>query len=134
MNFVILGPPRTKKNSLRIFKHGSKTSIVPSNRCTQWTASAIRQLREQDELGVPIAEPVNLRALVYRDKLTGDLINYLQAVCDALEDAGIVENDKYIVSLDGSRMFKDRCNPRVEILILRSVQEVESKRTGEDLY
>ncbi|MEP6651842.1 MAG: hypothetical protein ABJA82_00695, partial [Myxococcales bacterium] len=61
--------------------------------------------------------PVNLTAVVYREKNLGDLIGYLQAIADALESAEVVTNDRLIVSFDGSRMLKDPSRPRVEITI-----------------
>jgi Holliday junction resolvase RusA-like endonuclease len=47
-----------------------------------------------------------------------DLMGLLQATCDILERAGIIENDRNVVSLDGSEIVGvDRENPRAEIRI-----------------
>lgn len=47
-----------------------------------------------------------------------DLVGLLQATCDILEKAGIIENDRNVVSLDGSEIAGvDRENPRVEVEI-----------------
>lgn len=47
-----------------------------------------------------------------------DLMGLLQATCDILESAGIIKNDRNVVSLDGSRiMGVDKKNPRAEIEI-----------------
>ena len=67
--------------------------------------------------GQPCAVPVNLCATVYRAKNVGDLGNYLAAVCDALEKAGVVENDRLIGGFDGSRLLTDPKRPRVEIAL-----------------
>lgn len=112
---TILGPPRTKKTSNRIVtrKSDGRQFVLPSAANESWTKNAVRQLLAH---GKPkLAEPVNLCALIYRDALRGDTIGYLQAICDALERAGVVVNDKWIVSFDGSRPLKDKNNPRVEI-------------------
>ena len=61
--------------------------------------------------------PVNVSAAFYRDKLTGDAVGYYQALADALEEGRIVENDRLIVSWDGSRLLKDAKNPRIELEI-----------------
>jgi len=54
-----------------------------------------------------------------------DLINLEEATADILEVAGVVENDRNIVSWDGSRIMGiDRDNPRVEIEI-QEVQDVD---------
>jgi len=39
----------------------------------------------------------------------------MQAVADALEHAGVVVNDRLIVSWDGSRLSKDAVRRRVEL-------------------
>lgn len=122
MKLVIEGAPRTKKNSLRRIRRGRHTFTVPSAAHEAWEASAVPQLMAQFRAwarGLPMGTPVdfvlNMRALVYRDRAVGDLLNYLAAVSDALERAGVVADDKLIVSVDGSRMHIDRDRPRVEI-------------------
>ncbi len=66
---------------------------------------------------VPFTVPVNGCALFYREALTGDAVGYYQALADALQEARIVENDKLIVSWDGSRLLKDAATPRVEVAL-----------------
>ena len=48
-----------------------------------------------------------------------DLVNLLEATCDILVEAGIIEDDNYkiIASHDGSRVKYDKGNPRVEITL-----------------
>jgi len=42
----------------------------------------------------------------------------LQATCDILEESKIINNDKFIVSFDGSHIAGvDKENPRVEVTI-----------------
>jgi Holliday junction resolvase RusA-like endonuclease len=132
MTFTILGPPRTKKTSNRIFRVRGRPVVMPSAANVSWTNAAVLQLRsqwpprarfvkvdrERGEITVgngPIESPLNVCALVYRDANRGDLIGYLQAIADALEAAGVVENDRLVTSWDGSRMFVDKARPRVEI-------------------
>ncbi len=138
MVLTILGAPRTKKTSNRIVRVKGRPIVLPSKANVGWTSSAVLQLRAQyrasaglfgrvlgvsaDRKSVRVGRvdaaldcPVNVRALIYRDANRGDLVGYLQAICDALETAGVVEDDKLCVSFDGSRMFVDRHAPRVEI-------------------
>lgn len=121
MKLVIEGAPRTKKNSLRRIKRGRRVFTVPSAAHEAWEMLAIHQLARQvriaRELGGDIRHywPLNMRALVYRERNVGDLLNYLAAVSDALERAAVVSDDKLIVSVDGSRLLLDRARPRVEI-------------------
>lgn len=123
MTLTILGAPRTKKNHGRRIKRGRRIFHVPSEAHDAWATSAILQLRVQHRTwdhrnGTPLYQRVNLRALVYRERRTGDLGNYLAAVCDALERAGVVANDKFIEGFDGSRLLVDKANPRVEIELM----------------
>lgn len=117
-SFVVLGAPRTKKNSMRIVG-GPRARLIQSAAAMRWADGAVLQLRSGWRGRVPLAAPVNLAARVYRDRATGDLGNYLAAVCDALERAGVVVNDRWITQFDGSRLLVDKRNPRVEIVLTR---------------
>ncbi len=122
MKLTIIGSPRTKKNSQRIVQVKGRPVIIQSKNAVGWEASAVAQMksatrRDTQGMWLPAEGPVSLRALVYRDRKVGDLGNYLAAVCDALERAGVVENDRLIQSFDGSRLLVDKKNPRVEIEI-----------------
>jgi len=127
MKLVIDGIPRTKKNHTRRIKRGRRVFSVQSEAHEAWAGPAVLQLRFQaararamerlmDTLKAVLPdEPVNMRAIVYRDRRVGDLLNYLAAVSDVLEQAGVVDNDRLIVTVDGSRLRVDKRRPRVEI-------------------
>lgn len=122
VNFIIIGPPVTKKNSQQIAvnKKTGARFVVQSEKQKKWAKSAKEQLVWQYRIGMfsgAITAPVNLSAVIYRERATGDLLNYLAAVSDALEGAGVIVNDKQVVSLDGSRLDKDAQRPRVEVLL-----------------
>ena len=52
------------------------------------------------------------------DKRRPDLLNLEQATADILEKARVIENDRNIISFDGSRIVGiDKENPRCEIII-----------------
>jgi Holliday junction resolvase RusA-like endonuclease len=129
VRFTIEGAPRTKKNSLRRIRRGIRTFTVSSEAHEAWEKSAVLQLQARHHKeaaasllhlgypGQPCAVPVNLCATIYRVKDVGDLGNYLAAICDALEKAGVVENDRLIGGFDGSRLLTDAKRPRVEIAL-----------------
>jgi len=62
---------------------------------------------------------LSVQALYYMpDRRRPDLLNLLQATADIIEKAGVIGNDRDIVSFDGSRIMEvDKENPRVEIYI-----------------
>ena len=62
-----------------------------------------------------ISSPGKLRAIFYRAKLTRRGI--LSGLADALEAAGVLADDKWIVQWDGSRLRKDKDRPRIEVTL-----------------
>lgn len=127
--FVIEGAPRTKKNSPQMVQargghpcplckqRRGRWFPVPSAESKKWTAAACRQLRMQWTQLLPLVEPVQVAAIFYRDRDVGDLVNYEQALADALQTAKVVKDDKWIKSWDGSRLAKDAARPRIELTI-----------------
>lgn len=118
---TITGPPVTKKNSQQMAQNRKtgKWFPVQSPQLRAWTERAVWELRDQWRQPV-LTVPVNMAAVIYRQRATGDLLNYLAAVSDALEAAGVVENDRLIVGLEGCRLEKDSNRPRVEVVIRRA--------------
>jgi hypothetical protein len=114
LRLTINGAPRTKKNhGRRVWSHRQQRAVhVPSEAYEAWVANALPQLIDTPRL--PDA-PYNCRALFYRDRRTGDAVGYYQGLADLLEAAGVVSDDRWIESWDGSRLLWDRERPRVEI-------------------
>jgi len=120
-------PPRTKKNSPQIVPHMKFPILVPSESYREWLRGCKKSLKEQIiGLGsiLPIAKPVNCRAIFYRAAKIGDAVGYYQALGDLLqENVGgkndpelrVLTNDKYLWQWDGSRLAKDPSRPRVEV-------------------
>ena len=122
MMFQIIGHPRTKKTSQRIVRAGGRPRIIPSKETAEWSNHAILQLRSQLHRyrgnTFHDRQRWNLRAVFYRrQETTADLIGHLQALCDVLEAAEVVSNDRWIRGVDGSRLDVDQKNPRVEITL-----------------
>src|SRR5579884_4017709 len=113
-SFVIFGRCRTKKTSNRLVRAGKRWRVLPSEAFETWQSSAVPQLRIFWTCKPPIERPVNVAAVFYRDASRGDAVGYYQSLADILQTAGVVEDDKWIVSWDGSRLDKDAANPRVE--------------------
>lgn len=116
-HFVLPGPPRTKKNSGRIKNVGRHKVIAPSLAWLAWRDDCRLYAAGRPELQLLLSAPVNCRALFYRDADRGDASGYYNGLGDVLEELGVVLNDKYLVSWDGSRMRKDAENPRTEIVL-----------------
>lgn len=95
----------------------------PSAQFERWVEGACLQARIQwhRERGGVIAAPFTLRARFFRKTASGDLDNFLSAVCDMLQAAQIITNDRLVAAFDGSRLYVDSKNPRVEIDIIEGV-------------
>ena len=109
-------PPRTKKNHGQIIHVKGRPVMMPSPEYRAWE-SGCKRAAVYDRTAPAIAHEVNCCALIYREVRTGDAVGYYQAIADTLEHLGIVQNDRLIVSWDGTRMLKDPDNPRVEVTL-----------------
>ena len=74
-----------------------------------------------------ISEPVNIRAIYFmptRRKV--DITNLESALMDVLVKHGVIADDncRIVVSTDGSRVMYDKENPRTEVTITKSKEEL----------
>lgn len=127
LQFVILGDPRTKKNSPRILYKGARCPVCkkgklpfvkPSEAYEKYEAASLWLLRCRREK--PIDQAVNVKCLYYMETQRAvDLNNLLEATCDILVKAHVLadDNSRIVAGHDGSRVLYDKGNPRVEITI-----------------
>lgn len=116
MELVIMGQPRTKKNSSRIAFRGNKRVLLPSKAYEQYERVALIWLARVQAVHGPVS--VLCRYYLQDRKSWPDLVGLLQATSDILQAAGVIDDDKYIVNYDGSMIAGlDKNNPRVEIII-----------------
>ena len=116
MKIVILGQPRTKKNSSQIAFKGNKRVILPSKAFKAYEKVALMQLARVQAVHGPIA----VRCCYYLQNRAHwpDLVGLLQATSDILQAAGVIDDDKYIVNYDGSMIAGiDKDRPRAYITI-----------------
>jgi Holliday junction resolvase RusA-like endonuclease len=129
LHLVIPIPPRSKKNHTTL---GIKQ------------APAYRQYRDfiitmvqplLGPLGLPLHPmPLNLCALYYVDTKgkRADLVGLHQGLCDALENAEVLVDDRWVRATDGSRIISDDPNPRVDVVITPLIATVVPEITGRD--
>ena len=96
-------------------KRASLPIVLPSEKFVEYQAAAVPHLRQQWGGRPPLAVPVRVSATFYREALRGDLVGFMQALADVLQTAHVVDDDKWIVNWDGTRMSKDADHPRVEL-------------------
>ena len=114
---VLLGRPITKKNSQNVCGHIPH----PSKRFLKYQKDCLNQIFWPFE---PISSEINLACVYYMPTSgTVDLCNLINGTQDILVHAGVLKDDNYriVAGLDGCRVYYDRRNPRVEIVITGGV-------------
>lgn len=118
LRFTITSPPRTKKNSVRVV--GGR--VLPSQAWVAWRDNALFQLPNQYYVMQPpkwTGGPASICALFYMDAARKvDAVNLYQGLSDLLEARGCVDDDTVFKDWDGSRVYVDKKDPRVEVTII----------------
>lgn len=118
MHLTLYGEPRTKKNSARILTgRAGRPYVAPSKAFVDYERSCLWQLRTRS---APISDRVNVKCIYYmKTHRRVDLANLIEATCDILVKAGVLEDDnsRIVAAHDGSRVDYDKATPRAEIWI-----------------
>lgn len=121
LRLVIRGRPFVLKNSKQLITVGGKPRLIPSKQARAYLADATKQLEDQWLLfkgPIPGDVLVNAAIVTYRaTRHRNDASNLYQAPEDALQAAGVLEDDFQIASHDGSRRLYDKHTPRVEVTL-----------------
>ena len=118
MTIVIPLAPITKKNSQQILinRKTGRPFISPSKQYKQYKKDCEPYLEGLVE--EPIDQEMAVKCVYYtKTRRKVDLTNLMEATHDILQDAGVISDDALIKSVDGSRVYHDKDNPRTEIEI-----------------
>lgn len=114
-SLVIGGHPPRKSNSRRVVKHGDKTRVIKSKEALDYMESFILQVPPALCLGLgSLNDPLGMDVVIYYRSRRSDLST--EMVKDALQAAGVISNDRYIVE-EHAYCFVDPTWPRAEIVI-----------------
>lgn len=132
LNTIIKGQPRPKKNSMQFkrLKNG-RTVLLQSDTYNEYKDIFLIQIKNIWKNKEPITQQVNVKCVYYRgDNRKCDLVNLQNGTLDLLVEAGVLKDDNYkvVYSMDGSRIFYDKDNPRVEITISTIKKEDEKTK------
>lgn len=121
MKLTLYGNPATKKNSQSIIinRKTRRPMLIQSKRYREYEKACIKQITGLYRK--KINYPVTVICRYFRKtRHRVDLTNLLEATDDILVKAGVLgdDNSQIIKSHDGSRVFFDKDNPRVEIEIV----------------
>ncbi len=115
-SLVIPGQPVTKKNSQVARCVNGRPLVLQSRAYRAYEKAALKVLLAYQD--VKFLGPVAVTAGYWlKDNRRPDLNNLMAATADILEKAGIIRDDRNIVSWDGSRILGVSPNPRTEINI-----------------
>ena len=130
ITFVLPVVPRTKKNHREHIKRRAKsgkliTVPIPGGAYREMEAlikkeASLAMVRLERWVAVAwlnLAQALNCAAIFYRDANRGDANGYYQGLADALEAAGVLADDRWLVQWDGSRLRKDKDRPRIEVTL-----------------
>ena len=119
LKIVIPLPPRTKKNHSQIIMVKGRPRLIPSKQYKDYEKECGKFMPTLEK---SITDKVELKCLYYMPtRRRVDLVNLLEATCDILVHYKVIEDDnnKIVYSHDGSRVYYDKDNPRVEITITK---------------
>ena len=94
--------------------------IIPSKGYSEFETEVIPYFERVKAEAGSVNFPINMQVVFYmKTKRLCDLTNLLAAVDDAAVKSGFIADDNrdIIASHDGSRVFYDKYNPRIEITI-----------------
>jgi Holliday junction resolvase RusA-like endonuclease len=133
IKFTLPVKPVTKKNSGQIITAKTGRSfLLPSKQYQQFEKDSLPYLYQvKQEAGV-VNYPVNIQCIFYMDaRRKVDLSNLLNAVDDAMVKSGFIldDNRDIIAGHDGSRVYHDNANPRIEIEITEIKDYIQWKNT-----
>ena len=119
LEFTILLPPVTKKNSQQILinQRTGKPFIMPSKKYREYVKMAGLYIPAMDK---PLDGQYNITCLFYMPtRRRVDLTNLLEAVDDVMVETGLLMDDHsgIIAGHDGSRVLYDNVNPRTYVAI-----------------
>lgn len=120
IEFTLPIRPATKKNSGQIVMRGKYPVLLPSKQYLAFEKACLPYLKHvKANVGV-INYPVNIQCIFFTEtKRKIDLTNLLNAIDDAMVKSGLIVDDNrdIIAAHDGSRVFHDKHNPRIEVKI-----------------
>lgn len=123
ISFTLPVRPATKKNSGQIVMRGNYPVLLPSKQYLAFEKACLPYLnRVKAGVGV-ISWPVNIECVFFTEtRRRIDLPNLLNAIDDAMVKSGLIIDDSrdIIASHDGSRVFHDKANPRIEVKITKA--------------
>lgn len=133
ISFTLPIKPATKKNSGQIIQVRGRSIIIPSKQYKAFENACLPYLHKIKLKTGIIDTPVNMKCIFYTESRRKiDLPNLLNAIDDTMVKAGLIADDNrdIIAGHDGSRVFYDKVNPRLEIEFSEMLDYEQWKKRG----
>lgn len=130
--FTLPYTSRSKKNNRPIFfnRKTKRPFLGKSKKYKEFETQAIALFKKQKEelkIDTPITKTVKTKYLFYYSGAQkADLCNLITTLNDIIQDAGIIENDKQIKSIEGAEIFANSGVDRCEVFLI--VEDATSKK------
>lgn len=105
---------------------GARRLVEVSPHVKAWREAMVMQLNWQYKYGHPMAPPYRVcvefiqgkpRKPTYQWPVQGDLDKLVRAVGDALQQAGVIVDDKHITCWKASKRFQGNCQTGVRVVV-----------------
>lgn len=114
MNYVIEGSPLSVNNAKKPARINGHLRMINTRKTKAWKEAACWSLKSQRGTTPTITGPVHVILTNYLPTTAGDVDNYAKATLDAMQEAGIIANDRQVQRIEMVKK-KDASRPRVEI-------------------
>lgn len=116
MNYVIEGKPLSVNHTRKPAKINGHLRMVTTKDAKAWKLAACWSLKAQRGMRPTITGPCALSITAYLPINLGDVDNYAKATLDALQEAGIIADDRQVQRMCISKAV-DKLRPRTEITV-----------------
>lgn len=117
MNYVIEGKPLSVNHTRKPAKIKGALRMVTTKEAKAWKLAACWSLKSQRGTTPTIKGPCVISITAFLPINLGDVDNYAKATLDALQEAGIIDNDRQVQRMCISKEV-DRSRPRTEITVI----------------
>ena len=114
--YTIHGKPLSVNNAKASVVINGRPRQITTAKARAWKHSAKMDLFAQRGCTRTIFGPCDLSIRFFLPTAAGDVDNYVKNTLDALQDAGIIANDRQVQRIEATK-DKDRDHPRTEITI-----------------
>lgn len=120
--FVVAGVPVVKKNGKQVVRNRrtGRVLVISNQKVRSWSDEAVEAFRSQWGGLPPLPAEIELNAAIVTycgPRQSPDASNLYEAPQDALQRAGVLANDYWIRTHNGSDRRRDVIRPRVEVTL-----------------